>query len=565
MAITFAELLRMRPALRNALPTAIAAAIALVAVDQGSKYLVVEALNLRDVGEIYVFPGLTFRMTWNTGVNFGLLSSGSDFTRWLIAGGALLIAAGLLLSSLACRRMLSAIGLGVAAGGAIGNTIDRFNWGAVADFLNVSCCGINNPWSFNVADIAIFAGIGAALAMARSRARRARLIAGLTMPSHVATMGSRGRLTLLPLAGALALVACSSDSPEEIPRKSRLKAIMDIPQLRTELGLTQHPLTSHLIWQGDELGLPRFMIRLGQRLIMNDFSGKPFLHLIDLKEGKLLWSRGVLGEAPGEFTSVASVTFAEFASHVYVYDYNQRRVTLMPLDMSNTMRRDSVVTFMHRPLEIHAISDRQFLANSHDSSGTAGTILDSTFAPIATFGTKVDSTEDIPSSEYRGAYQASMCVSPSRNMFALAFMSSGRIEMYDLKSRMFHARGQAPFYFPPNIDVHPLTGRRVFNGPSPNRRTAYVSCAASNRHVFALFAGKLKKYHKYPSSSQTDEVHQFDWAGKLVGVIRLDHEAMLIAVDEESTRLYTTTLDPAPSVRVTVLGSGMVAPSGARQ
>jgi signal peptidase II len=29
---------------------------------------------------------------------------------------------------------------------------------AVADFLNMSCCGIENPYAFNVADIAIFAG-----------------------------------------------------------------------------------------------------------------------------------------------------------------------------------------------------------------------------------------------------------------------------------------------------------------------------------------------------------------------------------------------------------------------
>jgi signal peptidase II len=56
------------------------------------------------------------------------------------------------------KRMLSAIALGLAAGGATGNVIDRLNWGAVADFLNVSCCGIRNPWSFNVADIAVFGG-----------------------------------------------------------------------------------------------------------------------------------------------------------------------------------------------------------------------------------------------------------------------------------------------------------------------------------------------------------------------------------------------------------------------
>jgi signal peptidase II len=142
---------------RNALSAALACAAVLTA-DQLSKYLVVEAMNLRETGEIAIFPGLAFRMAWNTGVNFGLLSDGGDAARFALSVGALLIASALLVGSLFARRMPTAIGLGLAAGGAAGNAIDRLNWGAVADFLNVSCCGIRNPWSFNVADIAVFAG-----------------------------------------------------------------------------------------------------------------------------------------------------------------------------------------------------------------------------------------------------------------------------------------------------------------------------------------------------------------------------------------------------------------------
>jgi signal peptidase II len=146
-----------RLSIRHALPAVLAGA-AVLAADQLSKYLVVEAMNLREAGEIAVFPGLNFRMAWNTGVNFGLLSGGGDASRIALAIGALVLAAALVISSLYSRRALSSIGLGVAAGGAAGNAIDRLNWGAVADFLNVSCCGIRNPWSFNVADIAVFAG-----------------------------------------------------------------------------------------------------------------------------------------------------------------------------------------------------------------------------------------------------------------------------------------------------------------------------------------------------------------------------------------------------------------------
>jgi signal peptidase II len=47
---------------------------------------------------------------------------------------------------------------GLLLGGAIGNVIDRLLYGAVADFLNMSCCGFTNPYAFNVADISIFAG-----------------------------------------------------------------------------------------------------------------------------------------------------------------------------------------------------------------------------------------------------------------------------------------------------------------------------------------------------------------------------------------------------------------------
>ncbi|WP_291736503.1 signal peptidase II, partial [Leisingera sp. F5] len=43
-------------------------------------------------------------------------------------------------------------------GGALGNVADRLLYGYVLDFLNTSCCGIQNPFVFNVADIFIFAG-----------------------------------------------------------------------------------------------------------------------------------------------------------------------------------------------------------------------------------------------------------------------------------------------------------------------------------------------------------------------------------------------------------------------
>jgi len=127
-------------------------------IDQLSKYLVVHTLDLANVGRIEVLPPfLVFRMAWNTGVNFGLLS-GADM-RWVLIAVALVITAAVLIW---VRReggnRWAQIGAGLLAGGALGNVIDRIIYGAVADFLNMSCCGIDNPYAFNLADAGIFLG-----------------------------------------------------------------------------------------------------------------------------------------------------------------------------------------------------------------------------------------------------------------------------------------------------------------------------------------------------------------------------------------------------------------------
>ncbi len=135
-------------------------ALATFGLDQVTKLAVVHGLNLQERGEIDVFPPfLVFRMAWNYGVNFGLLSHGSDIARWGLIAVALAISVWVFFwirrDKANARAQISA---GFLIGGALGNVIDRIAYGAVADFLNMSCCGIENPYAFNVADIAIFAG-----------------------------------------------------------------------------------------------------------------------------------------------------------------------------------------------------------------------------------------------------------------------------------------------------------------------------------------------------------------------------------------------------------------------
>ena len=128
--------------------------------DQASKWVVVHGMRLDEIGHIAVFPPfLNFHMGWNTGINFGLFANDADMMRWILIGLAVVISIWVVWwAKTGLTRPIALIAAGSLVGGALGNALDRAIYGAVADFLNMSCCGITNPFAFNVADIGIFAG-----------------------------------------------------------------------------------------------------------------------------------------------------------------------------------------------------------------------------------------------------------------------------------------------------------------------------------------------------------------------------------------------------------------------
>lgn len=135
-------------------------AILALLLDQVSKIYVVHILALSEVRAMDVFPPLlNFRYGENRGVNFGLLNGDLEATRWILIIVALAICGGVAWWVQGQQpRAVVAVSAGFLIGGALGNVVDRALYGYVLDFVNMSCCGINNPFVFNVGDIFIFAG-----------------------------------------------------------------------------------------------------------------------------------------------------------------------------------------------------------------------------------------------------------------------------------------------------------------------------------------------------------------------------------------------------------------------
>ena len=157
--------------MRRQLPRVALVAALVVALDRATKLWVVERLDLARRGFVPVWdPWLNLTMAWNEGINFGLFDFGAA-GRWVLVVLALAIVAGLLAWVRRTSGWGPAAGVGLVVGGALGNVWDRLAWGAVADFINMSCCSIRNPFAFNVADAAIFAGAAVLILAPRRPAR----------------------------------------------------------------------------------------------------------------------------------------------------------------------------------------------------------------------------------------------------------------------------------------------------------------------------------------------------------------------------------------------------------
>ncbi|MGI9510802.1 MAG: signal peptidase II [Geminicoccaceae bacterium] len=144
----------MTASLRNGLLIA----VAIIALDQATKWLMLSGLDLAN-NPIMVTSFFNLVLVWNRGVSFGMFNDAGDAGPWILSGLAIAVVIGLIYWLRQTGGWPTVTALGLVIGGAIGNVIDRFRFGAVVDFLDFHVAGYHWP-AFNVADAAICIGAG---------------------------------------------------------------------------------------------------------------------------------------------------------------------------------------------------------------------------------------------------------------------------------------------------------------------------------------------------------------------------------------------------------------------
>jgi signal peptidase II len=135
-------------------------------LDQASKLYLLFVYDLPARGPVRLGPFFDFVLTRNTGISYGLFQTEGPLGQWLLLGlkAAAVVALWVWLARAADK--LTALSLGLIIGGAVGNAIDRVAYGWVMDFVffHIQTASWRFNWYvFNLADVAIVAGVGGLL------------------------------------------------------------------------------------------------------------------------------------------------------------------------------------------------------------------------------------------------------------------------------------------------------------------------------------------------------------------------------------------------------------------
>jgi signal peptidase II len=136
----------------------IAIIIPVLALDQITKRIVVDTLTLYETTRPIPALAPFFQLTRseNRGAAFGFLPVAGDF--FLLLAIIIVIALIIYYPRLPEKAHITRVAFGLVVGGALGNALDRFEYGVVIDFIHYTIPGVISNVS-NIADHAIVLGV----------------------------------------------------------------------------------------------------------------------------------------------------------------------------------------------------------------------------------------------------------------------------------------------------------------------------------------------------------------------------------------------------------------------
>lgn len=328
------------------------------------------------------------------------------------------------------------------------------------------------------------------------------------------------------LFAILVCVGCERPSPKVIraagtPATGQAESIPALPAV--------------LISNSPILGKPGVITLTDSVLWVSDYGGDPFLHLINANSGRIIWSKGAVGDGPGDFRSVMAVMPSPDGTSAIVFDATGRRLTKVnrnpkiPSNIGDVKRLPLPMVFRLARLR------EGYIGWSPDSI-THLIIFDSSGAVRTRESGYLLGGDSVPHRQRVSASNnVSICARPRGDRLIVAYLYAGRIEIRDRDAKFLRLAD-----VPDSSDGEFKVSSKGELGWSPTKYF-YPSCFAADSFFVAVYSGSANRAaDKSPLPADGTQLQIYDWNGNLKAKFITTEPLRSITIGKDGRTIFGT-------------------------
>lgn len=299
---------------------------------------------------------------------------------------------------------------------------------------------------------------------------------------------------------------------------------------------------------GDVLAHPQEIGIAGDWLLVGDVPSPHALHVIRRSDGRHLASWGREGSGPGEFRHLWGIQSAGDGG-AWLYDPSLSRVTLLDVAAlaagnKQPLRRSVNLQSDLNPMTALWVADTLLVSSGMFTRGRLA-MFNGDGRLARTAGPMPPAREGVPPAVAQHAYSGTLVLHPSRPLVAIGTRHADRLEIYQTDGQLVRvARG--PGNFEPVYEVQ-MAGGAPTMASGDDMRFGYIDLTPAGDRLYALYSG-FTRGERPGRANFGQQVHVFDWDGKLHRVLPLDQPVLGIAVSDDGQNIYAVSHDPEPAV-----------------
>jgi len=294
---------------------------------------------------------------------------------------------------------------------------------------------------------------------------------------------------------------------------------------------------------------PRYILCLGDYLVVSEKSNDNLLHILDIKSEKYIRSTGKNGFGPREASMVYKLENASEKESFWCYDLEQTIFSKYSVTGDTSKLAESQLRLgeiFHYVNDLTWASDTSLLVSMVDGNDKYFEVS-LNGDTLATFG-KWDSMmdrKDIPYNVISSIHQGRIKSSPDKSKFISAGSRRNFIDVLNKPSgKILSIRG--PIDEIPEFEVDYSLGYPMAVMNLQTLTVKYLDSFAGKERIYGLHLGK--SFRNISDPDELNRIFVFDYQGNIVNHYTLNYPLTSFTVDEENGIIYGITIDQDPNV-----------------